>query len=86
MVFTPIALLWVGIGTWTHWSGEAFGWQLGLAMVVLRGLSMQMSVQSDVSYLQHLSHHFITLLPWSTNWGSTKRSSMKANNSLRSAC
>ena len=63
MVFTPIALLWVGIGTWTHWSGEAFGWQLGLAMVVLCGLSMQMSVQSDVSYTFVISAITTSLLP-----------------------
>ena len=63
MVFTPIALLWVGIGTWTHWSGEAFGWQLGLAMVVLCGLSMHMSVQSDVSYTFVISAITTSLLP-----------------------
>ena len=63
MVFTPIALLWVGIGTWTHWSGEAFGWQLGLAMVVLCGLSMHMSVRSDVSYTFVISAITTSLLP-----------------------
>ena len=63
MVFTPIALLWVGIGTWAHWSGDAFGWQLGLAMVVLCGLSMHMSVQSDVSYTFVISAITTSLLP-----------------------
>ena len=63
MVFTPIALLWVGIGTWAHWSGGAFGWQLGLAMVVLCGLSMHMSVQSDVSYTFVISAITTSLLP-----------------------
>ena len=63
MVFSPIALLWVGIGTWTHWSGEAFGWQLGLAMIVLCGLSMHMSIQSDVSYTFVISAITTSLLP-----------------------
>ena len=63
MVFTPIALLWVGIGTWTHWSGDAFGWQLGLSMVVLCGLSMYMSVQSDMSYTFTISAITTSLLP-----------------------
>ncbi|MCH1411307.1 MAG: hypothetical protein L7U48_04405, partial [Candidatus Poseidoniaceae archaeon] len=63
MVFTPIALLWVGIGTWTHWSGDAFDWQLGLTMVTLCGLSMYMSMQSDVSYTFTISAITTSLLP-----------------------
>ena len=63
MVFTPIALLWVGIGTWTHWSGDAFDWQLGLTMVALCGLSMYMSMQSDVSYTFTISAITTSLLP-----------------------
>lgn len=63
MVFSPIALLWVGIGTWSQWGGDGFGWQLGLAMVVLCGASMHMSVQSDVSYTFVISAITTSLLP-----------------------
>ncbi|DAC33567.1 MAG TPA: hypothetical protein D7I05_06040, partial [Candidatus Poseidoniales archaeon] len=63
MVFSPIALLWVGIGTWSQWGGDEFGWQLGLAMVVLCGASMHMSIQSDVSYTFVISAITTSLLP-----------------------
>lgn len=63
VVFTPIGLLWAGLGTWMVWSEGLIDWEITVAVLVLCSASMYASIRSDLAFTFGVAAVTTSLLP-----------------------